>query len=207
MKIVAATRNANKVKEMKKILADAGITDVITLDEAGVEGDVEETGVTFAENALIKARAAFEATGLPSVADDSGLMVDVLGGEPGVYSARYAALDDEKAPMGNSDDDANTAKLLKKLEGVPENERTARFVSAIAYVDGKNEDICVLGKVEGIITGEKRGNGGFGYDPVFFYAPFGKTFGEASADEKNSVSHRANGLHALCDALKKRNGN
>lgn len=204
MKIIAATRNKNKVKEIKNILSEAGITDVVTLDEAGVEGDVEETGTTFEENALLKARAAFEATGLPAVADDSGLMVDVLGGEPGVYSARYAALDNADAPEGNSDDDENTAKLLRKLEGVPENERTARFVSAIAYVDGKGEDICVLGKVEGIITGEKRGEGGFGYDPVFFYPPFGRTFGEASAEEKNSVSHRANGLHALCEALRKR---
>lgn len=197
MKIIAATRNKNKVAEMKDILSEAGITEVITLDEAGVEGDVEETGTTFAENALLKARAAYMATGLPSIADDSGLSVDVLGGEPGVYSARYASENGE-----NSDDDANIEKLLGKLKGVPENERTARFVSAIAFIDENGNEICTIGKCEGIITGEKRGSKGFGYDPVFFYAPFGKTFGELSEEEKNSISHRANGIKALCEKLK-----
>lgn len=197
MRIVAATRNKKKAAEMKEILTQVGITDVITLDEAGVVGEVEETGETFSENALIKARAAFEATGMPSIADDSGLAVDVLGGEPGVYSARYASTNGE-----NADDDANTEKLLEKLKGVPENERTARFVSAIAYIDKDGNEITVIGKCEGIITGSKRGDGGFGYDPVFFYPPFGKTFGEMSEAEKNTISHRAAGIKALCEKLK-----
>lgn len=197
MKIVAATRNRKKAVEMKDILREVGITEVVTLDEAGVEGDVEETGATFAENALIKARAARDATGMPSIADDSGLMVDVLGGEPGVYSARYASTDGE-----NADDEANIDKLLEKLAGVPENERTARFVSAIAYIDADGNEICTVGKCEGIITGSRRGEGGFGYDPIFFYPPFGKTFGELSDTEKNSISHRAAGIKALCEKIK-----
>ena len=199
MKIIAATHNKKKAAEMKRILSDIGIADVMTLDEAGITEDVEETGTTFAENALIKARAAFAATGLPSVADDSGLSVDVLGGAPGVYSARYASADGE-----NASDEANLDKLLENMKGVPDGERTARFVSAIAFVDGVHEDICVLGKVEGIITGERRGDGGFGYDPVFFYAPYGRTFGELSDSEKNEVSHRGAALRALKNALQSR---
>ncbi len=196
MKIVAATNNKHKVQELKALFESLENVELLTLKEINFTDEIEEDGKTFEENARIKAMAVHTATGYATVADDSGLCVDALGGEPGIYSARYASLDGQ-----NSDDLKNTKKLLKNLENISEKERTARFVSALCFVDEDGTEVSATGKVEGIITREIRGEGGFGYDPVFFYEPFGKTFGETSAQEKNAVSHRACAVKALKEKL------
>ena len=195
MKIVLASRNKKKKMELQTLLSQyiEGI-EILSLDDVGIYGEIEEDGVTFEENALIKARTAAE-SGYIGVGDDSGLEVDALGGAPGVYSARYAG--------GHGDDEANNACLLKNLDGV--NDRGARFVSCIACVFPKEygiEPFTVRGKVEGEILRERRGEGGFGYDPLFYYAPFGKTLAEATQEEKNSVSHRANAIRLFAEKLK-----
>ena len=191
MKIVVATKNAHKVKELSEMLSIDGI-ELVTLSDMGFTGEIEETGSTFAENALIKARAARDLYHLPALADDSGLCVDALNGEPGIYSARYVSEDGE-----NASDKANVEKLLDKLKGIPSGERTARFLCAIALVLPDGTEKTVTGACEGVITSEVRGNGGFGYDPVFYYVPYCKTFGEASEEEKNAVSHRANAVRLI----------
>ncbi len=195
MKIAAATNNKHKIKELKALFAFNG-AELLTLDEIGFKSEIIENGSTFSENARIKAVTVHKATGLACIADDSGLCVDALGGEPGVYSARYASANGE-----NSDDQKNTEKLLSKLSAVPENERTARFISALCFIDSDGTEISAIGKCEGIIAGEVRGNGGFGYDPIFFFPQYGKTFGELSEEEKNAVSHRANAVKALSKKL------
>ena len=199
MTIIVASNNSHKVEEMSALLAETGVT-LITMKEAGLCVDIEENGTTFMENALIKARYVCNALGKPALADDSGLCVDVLGGEPGVYSARYASVDG-----GNSSDEANNEKLLEKLKGISGNERTARFVSALALVFPDGREICATGICEGLITTEKRGDGGFGYDPLFFCPEFSKTFGEISAEEKNSISHRNRAVLQLREKLKNLN--
>lgn len=191
MKIVVATKNAHKVKELSEMLALDGLS-LVTLSDMGFTGEIEENGSTFAENALIKARTAARLYGLPALADDSGLCVDALGGEPGIYSARYASTDGE-----NASDAANVEKLLEKLKSIPSGERTARFVCAIALVTPDGSEKVVTGACEGVITSEVRGKGGFGYDPVFYYVPYCKTFGEATEEEKNKVSHRANAVRQI----------
>ncbi len=194
MTFVAATNNAAKLKEMKRILSELGI-DVITMKEAGVAVSPEEDGTTFAENARIKAVAVCEAAGLPAVADDSGICVDALGGAPGVYSARYG---DESL-----DDEGRTLFLLKNMENVPEDERTARYVSAIcvAYPDGHTVE--AEGKCEGHILHEVTGTNGFGYDPIFEDI-HGYKFGIVSAQVKDSVSHRGAALEALVKKLQRK---
>lgn len=193
MKIVLASRNAKKKAELQTLLSQyiEGI-EILSLDEVGIFGEIEEDGETFEENALIKARAA-AASGYIGVGDDSGLSVDALDGAPGVYSARYAG--------EHGDDEANNALLLKNLEGVAN--RAARFVCCIACVFPNNEhgDIVVRGEVEGEIIDERRGEHGFGYDPYFYYPPFGKTLAEVSAEEKNSVSHRGKAIKLLAERL------
>lgn len=151
--------------------------------------DVEETGATFFENSLIKAKAITEITGKASLADDSGLVVDVLGGAPGVYSARFAG-----EPCN---DENNNDKLLKLLEGVKYEDKTARFVSVVTLYYPNGEYVFSEGSVEGHVLSERRGDGGFGYDPLFYCDKLGKTFGEASQEEKNLLSHRANALSEL----------
>ena len=195
MKIVAATNNKHKVKELTALFQGSD-TELVTLREIGFTDEIIEDGSTFLENARIKAMAVHKATGLASIADDSGLCVDALGGEPGIYSARYASEDGE-----NSDDKRNNEKLLRNLDPVPENERTARFVSALCFIDADGTEVSAVGKCEGIITREERGEGGFGYDPLFFFPSFGKTFGELTDEEKNSVSHRANAVKLLKEKL------
>lgn len=195
MKIVAATNNKHKVKELTALFQGSD-TELVTLREIGFTDEIIEDGATFLENARIKAMAVHKATGLASIADDSGLCVDALGGEPGIYSARYASEDGE-----NSDDKRNNEKLLRNLDPVPENERTARFVSALCFIDADGTEVSAVGKCEGIITREERGEGGFGYDPLFFFPSFGKTFGELTAEEKNEVSHRANAVKILKEKL------
>lgn len=185
MTVIVATKNAHKVKEMAALLSDIPDLKLITMTEAGIDADIEENGTTFEENALIKARTVCKLSGKPSLADDSGLSVDALLDAPGIYSARYASVDGE-----NASDEKNIEKLLRELSAIPSGERTARFVSALALVFPDGREYVTKGICEGHITREARGNGGFGYDPVFFCPQFGKTFGEMSEEEKNSVSHR-----------------
>ena len=185
-KVVAATNNKNKLREFIEILAPLGYQ-VVSLGELGIEVDIEETGDTFQENSLIKAKAILELSGMAALADDSGLMVDALGGEPGVYSARYCQ---------GSDSD-RVQFLLKKMENVPDGERTARFVSAITLCFPDGDVLTALGTCEGTITHEARGSNGFGYDPIFYVEQFKKTFAELTADQKNMISHRGNALFEL----------
>ncbi len=193
MKILIATHNMKKRVELERILSPLGI-EIVTDDEIGCElRDVEENGSTFEENALIKAVAGCEDSGLPCIADDSGLEVDALNGAPGIYTARYSGV--------HGDDNANIEKLLENLKNVPDNDRTARFVCAAccAFPDGRH--ITVRGVCEGYIYRERHGNGGFGYDPIFNCG--GRPFGEISAEEKDKVSHRGNALRMLSEELKK----
>lgn len=196
MKILLASHNKNKIAELEALLktvcADA---EVVSLSDIGFTGEIVEDGETFTENALIKARTGAR-LGYITVADDSGLMVDALGGAPGVYSARYAGED------GNTE--KNNAKLLAAMRNVPKEKRTAHFVSVVACVfpDGR-EDIVVRGECPGEILTSPRGKTGFGYDPLFYYAPFHKTFAEMCADEKNSISHRGVAMQAFAKAFAK----
>ena len=191
MKFIIATHNMKKQAEMQRILSPLGV-EVLTAEMAGVTlTDVEETGVTFEENAVLKAENGCRESGLPCIADDSGLSVDFLGGEPGVYSARYCGK--------HGDDEANIQKLLKKLEGVPEEKRTARFVSVVCVCFPDGRKLTVDGKCEGKIGFEKHGDNGFGYDPVFVVGQ--KSFAELSADEKDKISHRGNALRKLAQVL------
>lgn len=187
-----ATHNAKKKNELLRILAPLGI-DVKTDSELGLTlSEPEETGETFYENALIKAKAGCEESGYPCVADDSGLMVDYLAGAPGVYSARFSG--------ENSDDEKNNNKLLKLMADVPENERTARFVSVVCCVFPNGDIISARGECEGAIGYEKKGESGFGYDPLFMVD--GKSFAEMSAEEKDKLSHRGKALNLLSEQLK-----
>lgn len=195
MKLVLASRNRHKIKEIQSVLSSCGIdfVELLSLDDIGYEGEIEENGTTFEENAFIKARAAVKG-GYFSVGEDSGLSVKALGGEPGVYSARYAG------EHGN--DRANNELLLKKLSG--ESDRSASFVCTIALVDPKDPDggWVFRGETEGVILEEYRGEGGFGYDPLFLYEPTGKTFSEMSGAEKNAVSHRGRAIELLAKKLR-----
>lgn len=193
MKFIIATNNKKKLLELERILKPLGI-DAITAREAGVElDDVEETGTTFAENAFIKADAAFKKTGLPSVADDSGLCVDALDGRPGIYSARYAG--------DNATDEEKISKLLTELEGVEDEKRTAHFACAICCILPDGSKIEVEGRCQGKIALEPCGDGGFGYDPVFMYGD--KSYAQLSAEEKDAVSHRGQALRKLKAELEK----
>ena len=184
MKFVIATHNVHKLDELRRILAPLGVEADIdpTLPEA------EETGVTFAENAFIKADEACRFTGLPAIADDSGLMVDALGGEPGVYSARYA-------PVGQ-----RKATVLQKLAGLPQEQRGAGFVSAVCCVFPNGDTVTAEGVCRGHIGEEARGEGGFGYDPIFV-TESGRTFAELSPEEKDAISHRGRALRAFAEKL------
>ncbi len=196
MEMVLASRNKKKISELQTILS-ANIPNLrlLSLDDIGYEGDIEENGETYAENALIKARTAMQASGgkYPAVADDSGLSVDALNGEPGVYSARYAG--------GHGDDVANNALLIENMANIPDAQRTARFVCTIACVFPDGHEILVRGETEGVILHAPRGEGGFGYDPYFYNSEFGKSFAELTPQEKNSVSHRGRAIAAFAEAL------
>ena len=196
MNLILASRNKKKIKEMEAILAThfEGVR-ILSLDDVGYVGDIEENGTTYEENALIKARTAVMAGGgnYPAIADDSGLSVDALDGAPGVYSARYAG--------EHGDDAANNALLLKNLSDTPAEARTARFVCCIALVYPDGRELTVRGETEGLIIDEAKGDGGFGYDPYFYYPPFGKTFSELSAEEKNTISHRGKAIAKLAERL------
>ena len=191
MKLVLASKNPHKLTEMQAILAQLGVEVVLERD-VGADGEVEETGTTFQENAFLKARAVMEATGLPAVADDSGLMVDALDGGPGVYSARFAG-------PGASDADRNR-KLLRELEGVPEEGRGAKFVSAICCVFPNGDRVEARGECPGRIGFTPVGENGFGYDPLFV-VDGGMSYAELFDEEKDAISHRGNALRLFSARL------
>lgn len=187
-----ATHNMKKREELYRILAPLGI-DVKTAEQAGVTvSDVDETGETFYENALLKAKSGCDESGMICVADDSGLCVDYLANAPGVYSARFSGV--------HGDDEKNNAKLLKLMDGVPVEERGARYVSVVCCVFPNGDIVSARGECEGYIGFEKIGNGGFGYDPIFMIGD--KSMAELSAEEKDKISHRGNALRLLCEKLK-----
>lgn len=193
-KVVLATGNAGKVRELAHLLADFGL-DVVAQTELGVES-AEETGLTFIENAILKARHAAAVTGLPAVADDSGLAVDFLGGAPGIYSARYAGVD--------ASDQQNLDKLLVALKDVPQGQRNAQFHCALVYMRHAEDPTPLVchGSWAGEITFAQAGEGGFGYDPIFFVPELSKTAAELSREEKSAVSHRGQALKLLFAAMK-----
>ncbi len=191
MKFLVATNNQGKLKEFNQILGELGI-ECVSLRDLGITADVEETGTTFLENALLKAKEIYQIAKIPTISDDSGLMVDALDGEPGVYSARYAG--------EPSDDQKNMDKLLANLKEEPN--RTARFKSVIAAVFSEDDIVVAEGECEGVIIDEKRGENGFGYDPIFYVESLGKTFSEMTDAEKNSLSHRGNAIRNLKEQLK-----
>ena len=194
MRVVLASKNPHKLVEIKQITDKFGF-DLVLQSELGIDIDVEETGTTFEENSLIKARAVMEATGLPALADDSGIAVDALNGEPGVYSARYGF--DESL-----DDWGRMMLLLRNTEHVPDGQRQAKFVCVISFVTPEGKIIQARGEIHGELTREPRGENGFGYDPIFYYPPFGQTTAEIPAEQKNQVSHRGNALRIFYEKLK-----
>ena len=194
MKVVLASKNPHKLVEISKITEQFDM-ELVLQSELGVDIDVEETGTTFEENSYLKARAVMEATGLPALADDSGIAVDALNGEPGIYSARYGF--DESL-----DDWGRLQLLLKNMEKVPDGQRQAQFVCVITLVTPDGKVIQARGEVHGELLRAPAGEGGFGYDPIFYYPPFGKSLAEVSAEEKNQVSHRANALRVFYEKLK-----
>ena len=202
-RIIAATRNEHKIREMEAITGQFGMK-IISRDDAGVpDVEIMEDGTTFEENSYKKAYGIMKLTGEMTIADDSGIEADYLDGAPGIYSARFAAMDSEDDPEADSDDSENNKKLMRLLQGVPYEKRTGRFVSVITMVFPNGDCITARGTVEGHILLEERGNGGFGYDPMFVPEGYDKTFGELPAELKNRISHRANALAALRDKLEK----
>lgn len=192
-KIVFATGNAGKMKEIRLILADLGM-EILSMKEAGVDPDIVEDGTTFGENAAIKARAVWEQTGGIVLADDSGLVIDRLNGEPGIYSARYMGEDTSY--------EIKNRELIRRLEGWEGRERSARFVCNIAAVLPDGQVIHTEETMEGLIAKEPAGNGGFGYDPILYLPEFGKTSAELSIEEKNRISHRGKALESMKRKLK-----
>ncbi len=194
MKVVLASKNKHKLEEISQITEKFGMELVLESD-LGVDIDVEETGSTFEENSFLKAEAVMKATGLPALADDSGIVVDALNGEPGIYSARYGF--DESL-----DDWGRLQLLLKNTEQVPDERRQAKFVCVITLVTPQQEIIQARGEVHGMLLRTPAGQGGFGYDPIFYYPPLGKSLAELTPEEKNQVSHRANALQVFYQKLK-----
>jgi len=194
MKVVLASKNKHKLVEISKITQQFDM-ELVLQSELGVDIDVEETGTTFEENSLLKAKAVMEATGLPALADDSGIAVDALNGEPGVYSARYGF--DESL-----DDWGRLLLLLKNTEHVPDGQRQAQFVCVITMVTPDGKTIQARGEIHGELLRAPRGENGFGYDPIFYYPPFGQTLAQVPADKKNQVSHRANALKLFYEKMK-----
>lgn len=193
-KLVFATGNEGKMKEVRMILADLGY-EILSMKEAGIDIDIDENGETFEENALIKARAVSEAAGCLVLADDSGLEVDYMGKAPGVYSARFLGEDTSYR--------VKNAHIIDQLAGVPDSERTARFVCAIAAVFPDGREYVRRGTIEGIIGYEERGENGFGYDPIFYLPEYGKTTAELPPEVKNKISHRGNALRLIRDVIGK----
>ena len=197
MKFVLASHNKGKLAEMQRILGQLGV-EVVLQSDLGLALEPEENGTTFADHAMIKAKAVMQASGLPAIADDSGLCVDALGGAPGIYSARYSGVD--------ATDQQNLEKLLVALKDVPDEQRTAQFHCVLVYMRHAEDPTPVVchGSWPGVITREATGNGGFGYDPIFFVPTEGKTAAELTREEKSAISHRGRALKLLLEAL--RNG-
>ncbi|EMD9272346.1 XTP/dITP diphosphatase [Cronobacter malonaticus] len=195
-KVVLATGNAGKVRELASLLQEFGL-DIVAQTELGVDS-AEETGLTFIENAILKARHAAQVTGFAAIADDSGLAVDALGGAPGIYSARYAGSD--------ATDQENLEKLLEALKDVPDEQRQAQFHCVLVYMRHADDPTPLVfhGAWHGVITRAPAGQGGFGYDPIFFVPSLGKTAAELTREEKSAVSHRGQALKLLLEAM--RNG-
>ena len=194
MKVVLASKNKHKLEEISKITRQFDM-ELVLQSELGVDLDVEENGSTFEENSFIKAEAVMKATGLPALADDSGIAVDALNGEPGIYSARYGF--DESL-----DDWGRLELLLKNMEHVPDDHRQAKFVCVITMVTPQGQTIQARGEIHGMLTREPAGENGFGYDPIFYYPPMGMTTAQMPSEEKNKVSHRANALKVFYEKLK-----
>lgn len=193
-RLIFATGNEGKMREIREILKDLDV-EILSLKEAGIRLDAEENGTTFEENALIKARAAAMNTDAVVLADDSGLEIDYLGGEPGVYSARYLG--------ENTSYRIKNQNLIDRLEGVPAEKRTARFVCVIAAVLPDGRTFTSRGTIEGIIGTEERGEGGFGYDPIFYLPEYGCSTAELTMEQKNEISHRGRALQAMKETLQK----
>lgn len=193
-RVIFATGNADKMKEIRMIMADTGL-EVLSMKEAGIQVNPEENGSTYEENALIKARAVAALTDAIVLADDSGLEIDYLGREPGVLSARYMG---EGTPYS-----VKNANLIGRLEGVPDEQRTARFVCAIAAVLPGGRELTVRGTIEGRIGYEEKGENGFGYDPIFYVPELSKTTAELTEEEKNRISHRGRALRLMKEELRK----
>lgn len=193
MQVLLATANQGKVRELEEMLIGEDIK-VLSLSDFPDYRDIEETGRTFAENALIKARAAFSLAKMVTLADDSGLEVEALNGAPGVFSARFAG--------EPKDDERNIEKLLSELKGIPQEERTARFRCCLAIVSPKGQEVLTEGEVEGRILPTRKGTGGFGYDPVFYLPQLKKTMAELTLEEKNKLSHRAQAFRKAVPILK-----
>lgn len=193
-KVIFATGNEGKMKEIREILGDLDI-ELLSLKDAGIHADIVEDGKTFEENALIKARAICKLAGEMVLADDSGLEIDYLNKEPGIYSARYMGEDTSYHIKNKS--------LIDRLEGVPDEKRTARFVCAIAAVFPDGKELVVRGTVEGVIGYEEKGENGFGYDPIFYLPERGCTTAELPPEEKNSISHRGNALRLMKELLER----
>lgn len=193
-RIVFATGNAGKIREIRRIMEDTGM-EVVSMKDAGIRADIEEDGKTYEENALIKARAVAACTKDIVMADDSGLEIDYLNKEPGIYSARYLG-EDTSYRIKN-------AKLIERLAGVPDEKRTARFVCAIAAILPDGTELTTRATIEGRIGYEEKGTNGFGYDPIFYVPEFGRTTAELTEEEKNQVSHRGKALELMKEELKK----
>lgn len=185
--VVIATKNKGKAKDFEALFHPFGY-EVVTMFEVAPDLEIEETGTTFEENAILKAETLANLLGKIVIADDSGLAIDALNGEPGVYSARYA---------GDHDDEANMVKVLANMKDVPEAARTARFCCALAIAGPNMETKTVFGTCEGVIAHEKKGTNGFGYDPIFYVPALQKHMAELSADEKGAISHRGNAIRQL----------
>ena len=199
MKLVLASRNKKKIGELRVMMAEHfPEMEVLSLDDIGYAGEIEEDGETFEENAMIKARVA-ASSGYIGIADDSGLTVEALNGEPGVYSARFAAMHNY---AGGHDDEANNQLLLELLRDTPDEKRGAAYVCAVACVHPDGRSFTVRGEVKGRLLREYHGTGGFGYDPLFYYEPFGMTFAEATPEAKNTVSHRGVAMAKFAEQLK-----
>ena len=188
MKVILASKNPHKLTELSAILSQHGF-EIALESEYGLDIDVDETGTTFEENSLLKAEAVMQASGLPVLADDSGLMVDALDGAPGVYSARYGH---------KSSDGERTAFLLENMKDVPDDKRTAKFVCVITCLWPDGRKIVARGECPGVITREVHGKNGFGYDPVFYLPELGMTYAELPSEQKNAISHRARALQEFC---------
>ena len=192
MKLVLASKNRHKLVELQTILGQLGL-EVVLESEIGIDVDVEETGTTFEENALLKAKAVMEDSGMAAIADDSGLEVDALDGQPGVYSHRF----------GNKDsDEERNLYLLDLMKDVPQEKRTARFVSVITCLFPDGKKIVARGTCEGVIEYEMKGQGGFGYDPLFYVPSEKMTYAELTAEQKNAISHRGNALSIFSEKYK-----